>query len=86
MLDVVTDQYKAEQRSKHVSRVVREAIDPLDWDARVAFTAALIERLDHLLPVEIREQPPERFAPRVEQFLETYARSLDRVKDLLRSL
>jgi len=37
VLDVVTDQYKAEQRSKHVSRVVREAIDPLDWDARVAF-------------------------------------------------
>jgi len=86
VLDVVTDQYKAEQRAKHVSRVIREAIDPLDWAGRVAFTAALIERLGHQLPVEIREQPPERFAPRVEQFLETYARSLDRVKDLLRSL
>ena len=86
VLDVMTEQFKTEQQGKHVSRVFKEAIDSLDWDARVAFMTAFLERIGPQLPTEIRNEPPERFARHYETILQTYVRSLDRVKQLLRKL
>ncbi len=85
-LAVMTEQFKTEQQGKHVSRVFKEAIDSLDWDARVAFMTAFLERIGPQLPPEIRNEPPERFARHYETILQTYVRSLDRVKQLLRKL
>lgn len=86
VLDVMTERYKVMQQSKHVSRVLQEALDPLDWSHRVAFMRALIDRLGPHLPAEIRDQPPERFARHYGEIVQTYAQSLDRVKQLLRRL
>ncbi len=86
VLDVMTEQFKTEQQGKHVSRVFKEAIDSLDWGARVAFMTAFLERIGPQLPPEIRNQPPERFARHYETILQTYVRSLDRVRQLLRKL
>ena len=86
VLDVMTEQYKVMQQSKHVSRVLQEALDPLDWSQRVAFMRAFIDRLGPHLPAEIRDQPPERFARHYGEIVQTYAQSLDRVKQLLRRL
>ena len=86
VLDVLTERFKTEEQSKHVSRVIKEAIDPLDWNARVAFMAALLARIGPQLPPEIRSEPPERFARHYETIVRTYVWSLDRVKRLLRTL
>ena len=86
VLDVMTEQYKVGQQSKHVSRVLQEALDPLDWSQRVAFMRAFLDRLGPQLPAKIRDQPPERFARHYGDILQTYAQSLDRVKQLLRRL
>jgi hypothetical protein len=86
VLDVMTEQYKAEQQMKHASRLVREAIDPLDRKASVAFTAALLERLGPHLSPELRSLPAAQVARHVEQVLHTYVRSLDQVQELLRRL
>ncbi len=86
MLDLMTEQFKTEQQAKRVSRAFKAALDPLDWDARVAFMAAFIRRMGDHLPPEIREQPPQRFARHYEQILRTYVQSLDRVKQLLNRL
>jgi hypothetical protein len=86
VLDVITEQYKLEQQSKHVSRVLHEALDPLNWSQRVAFMRALLGRLSIHLPADLRGQPPERFARHYDIIVKTYVRSLDQVKQMLRTL
>ena len=85
VLDVMTEQFKNEQQTKHVSRILKEALDPLDWDATVAFMAAFLERIGPQLPPEMRSQPPQRFARHYQEIVQTYVRSVDRVKELLRT-
>ena len=83
VLDVMTEHFKTDQHAKHVSRMCKEALDPLDWEDRVRFMRAFLARLAPDLPPEIRSQPPERFARHHETIIRTYVRSLDRVKQLL---
>ena len=85
VLDVMTEQYKLEQQSKHVARVLQEALDPLAWNERVTFIQAFLDRLGHHLPADLRRQPPERFARHYDIIVKTYVQSLDRVKQLLRT-
>ena len=84
--DIMTEQFKTEMQVNHVRRVVKEAVDPLDWSGRVTFMEAFLERLGPHLPPELRDEPPERFARHYETILQTYIQSLDRVKQLLRTL
>ena len=63
-----------------------EAVDPLDWDARVALMAALLGRIGASLPLEVREQPPERYAAEYEGIVQAYVASLEAVNRLLRAL
>ena len=83
VLDAMTEQYKIRQQSKHVDRVLQEALDPLNWTERVEFMRAFLDRLGPQLPAEIRDQPPERFARHYGEILHAYVRSLDRFKQLL---
>jgi len=86
VLDAMTQQLRTEQQAKRINRVLKTAIDPLDWTQRVAFVAALLARLSPNLPDDIRSQPPERFARHYEAIAQAYAESLDRVSDLLQRL
>jgi len=86
VLDVMTEQFRTERQTKHVSGVLVGALDPLDWNARVAFMEVFLDWLAPHLPSEIREQPPEQFVRHYELILLSYVRSLDQVKQLLRSL
>jgi hypothetical protein len=86
VLDAMTDQFRREEEEKHVSRVFKEALDPLDWDARVGLIRALLERLAPHLPPEIREAPPERFARHHELIVRSLVKSLDTVRQILRRL
>ena len=86
VLDAMTQQYKIEQNAKRVSRVFRAALDPMDWEARVAFMAVLMERLKDHLPADILAQPPDRFARRHEPIVRAYVESQDSLKQLLRRL
>ena len=58
VLDVMTERYKRELQINHVKRIVAEAVDPLEWDDRVAFMRALFERIGPQLPPEVRREPP----------------------------
>jgi hypothetical protein len=85
VLDLMTEQHKARQQSVHVTRVLREALDPLDWNARVAFMTVLLQRIRSFLPEELRAAPPERFVRQLEPIIRTYVRSVDHVGGLLRT-
>jgi len=86
VLDAMTEQLKTERQFEHVDRVMKEILDPLDWEARVAFMGAFLDRLGPQLPPELRSQPPERFAQHYDTILRTYVQSVDRVKQVLRNL
>jgi hypothetical protein len=85
-LDRFTDQFKAEHRMNHVQAVLRRAIDQLDWNQRLGFTAALMKRLEPILPPEIRSQPFARYVNSVELIVEAYVRSQDRMKEMFRRI
>ena len=86
IFNVMTNQFKTEARSKHVRWVFKNAMDPRDWDARVALMAAFLRRVGSHLPPNIRSQPPARFAKHYEVIVDAYVRSLDRFKALIRSM
>ena len=85
VLDALTEQLKTEQQAKHIDRVLKEALDPLDWNERVEFMRAFLVRISTQLPPDIREQPPERFARHYEVIIQAYVQSLDHVRQLLRN-
>ncbi len=86
VLDALTERFKTEQQVKHVQWVLKEALDSADWPARVAFTAALLERLAPHLPADVRAKPPERLAKHYDLIARAYVRSIDTVRALLRAL
>ena len=85
VLDAFTDQYKREQREKHIRRVFKLALDPLDWDGKVRFMESVIARLKSILPLEITNQPPERFAVHHEPIVRALVRSRDELVSVFRT-
>jgi len=86
VLDVFTEQYKGEQIEKHVSRIFKLALDPLDWDRKVIFMESVIERLKDILPREIAIQPAEQFADHFEPIVRALVHSRDQLTSIFRTL
>ncbi|MCK4341190.1 MAG: hypothetical protein KAY37_05640 [Phycisphaerae bacterium] len=86
VLDLMADRYKYEEQAKYVRGVLAEALDPLDWNMKVAFMRALLKRLAPHLPSEIRSQPPARFAKNWEKIVQAYTQSFGQIQSLLRTL
>ena len=87
ILDCMTEQFKIERRSKHINRVIKEALNPMEPDAQVSFVRALLQRLAAHLPPEIVSGPPERFAKNDDELkvlVMTYVQSLDRIAEVFR--
>ena len=85
VLDRMTEQLKMEEQEKYVSFVLKEALDPLDWEDRVRFMEAFLRRAPHL-PLELRESPPERLAKHADEIVRAYSSSMDSLQTLLRSI
>jgi len=86
VIDLITEQFKREEQEKHINRVLKTAIDPLDWEGKVELIRTLLERLAPNLPVDIASQPPEMFTGNYETVVRAYVESFDQMKSLLRSL
>jgi hypothetical protein len=87
ILDCMTEQFKLERRSKHINRVIKEALNPMEPDAQVSFVGALLQRLASHLPPEIVSGPPERFAKNDDELkvlVMTYVQSLDTITEVFR--
>jgi hypothetical protein len=85
VLDAMTEQFKQDHQRRDIDRVIMQAVDGLDWEARVSFMRALLGRLGPQLPKEIRDQPAERYARHHDTIVKAYAESLDRVRRLFRT-
>jgi len=85
VIDQITEAFKKEEQYKYVNFVFKAALDPLDWDGKVALMGELLKRLKNHLPSEIVSQPPERYARYYDTILRAYINSVDQVKSLFRS-
>ena len=86
VLDRLTEQMKREKVERHLLLVFAEAIDPLDWDARVELISALLKRLRPYLSAELLDRPPSSYAAEYKRLVQAYAESLDSVTKLLKIL
>jgi hypothetical protein len=85
ILDLLTEQFKRDEQALYVQRVFKEAM-PVDWNERVAFMRGAMKWLGTLLPADLRDEPPERFAGRPEAIIQVFVESLDRVNRIVSTL
>ncbi len=86
VFDEMTRHLMEEERRKYVTMVLKSAIDPLDLEVKTALIGSLMDHLGTSLPMEIRSQPPERFANDYEVIIEAYVQSLDKLIGTLKIL
>lgn len=86
VLDSMTDQFKREEQAKDINRVLKDALDPLDWQAKVQFVAALMNRLAEHLPPDLSRRPAGELACHYEILARAYVQSIDQVKQAFRRL
>ena len=86
ILDAVTEQFKTERYRDHVRCVFGQKLDPMDWQAKVAFMQTALQRLAPFLPEEIKNQPPQRFARDYEELINILVQSMDRLGQMLKSM
>ena len=86
ILDALTERFKQEEQEKQIKRILSEALDPLDWNSKVAFMAVFLRRIAPQLPPELQTEPPERYANQYETIIPLYVQSMDRLRERLRAL
>lgn len=86
VLDVMTDRFAREQIAKHIHRVFKEVIDPLDFAAQKEITAALMARVSPSLSPEMQDVPAGALATHHERIISAYVRSLDALRKEIQHL
>jgi hypothetical protein len=82
----MAEQLKQQRELSHVNRVLKEVIDPLSPHQRINFMRALMQRIGHHVPADVRQQPPEYFASEHERFARAYVQAVDGLTASFRSL
>ena len=89
ILDMLTEQYKAEKQNAYINRVFKDAIADMDLEDRVKCIRAIMKKIGPSLPKELKDQPPERFArsdETVRTIIMTYVRCRDKFNQSLSSM
>jgi hypothetical protein len=86
VLDTMTERYKGERRAGHIETFLHLAIEGMDHDEQVRFAHGAMQRLGPMLPVELRNEPPERFAHHIDQIVRAYAKSIAGIEQLLKTM
>jgi hypothetical protein len=86
IIDMITEQYKAQKQDAYINRVFKDAIADMEWEERVKCTKAVIKEVGRFLPDELKNQPPEKFArsdETIETIIRTYVRCSDKFNQSL---
>jgi hypothetical protein len=86
VFDMMTEQHKRKEHEKHINRVFKTALEPLEAKDKVGLMGALMKRLELHLGLEIKSQPPEWFAFHYELIIKAYIQSMERMNSVFRSL
>jgi hypothetical protein len=86
VLDDITEHFKKEEQEKYINRILGEVLDPLDWNRKVEFTTIFLNRIQHLLPEDLKSASPKQFAHHYGQLVRLYVESKDRFANYIHSL
>ena len=86
VLDSMTEHLKLQEKGKYIVRVFKDAMDPLDWDAKVRLMEVFRKRIGPELPSELRDLPAKQLASSWEEIIQCYAESMDKVSELMKRL
>ena len=86
VLAQVTAWVKQDLCSRHVSRVLKEAMDPLSTPQQISYLRAFLARLGDQLPPDVRMMSPESLLDRKEILVRRYVQAVDRLVDTFRGL
>lgn len=67
VFDMMTDGEKSVRMEKYRNMVLKEAIDPLDWDTKVRLSSHIKKQYDRSLPDLLKSMRPEQLAHRLEE-------------------
>ncbi len=82
VIDSMAEQYKYDRKTKYANRIFRESINIMNWQEKVDFMRAALARIGHLLPDELKNHPPERFAEDFETITSAIIESLDKINNI----
>ena len=85
-LNAMIERFRSEARLMYAHRVFREVLGPLSWEDKTAMVKAFLAKAGPLLPPEIRSRSLESLVLHYESLVEAYVRSIDKVKELCRTL
>jgi hypothetical protein len=86
VLDQCAQHYKQEKQQQYASARILSAIDPLEWNDRVAVVTAILKMHPHLRSTDLNEEHPERFADKYPEMLRACVQSMDSAREALRAL
>jgi len=86
IFDIITEYLKQVAAEKHIIKIFRETIDPLEYQNRVTIIKEILYREKGNLPKELSSQPPEKYAVDYEDIIKAYAQSKTNLISILRRL
>lgn len=86
VFDLMTERLKRKRKEDYIRMVFKEALDGLDWDAKVRVMRFFMDCIVPQLPADLRNLPPEQLALHWEEVIGYFVESLSKVKDLLKRL
>jgi hypothetical protein len=75
VFDLMTEHLKAKKKEDHIRMVFKEAVDPLDWDAKVRVMKVFMDCIGPQLPSDLRNLPPEQLALHWEEVIGNFVES-----------
>ncbi|MCL5808106.1 MAG: hypothetical protein M1418_06110 [Deltaproteobacteria bacterium] len=69
IFDVMTDQEQLGRKRKYKEMILKEAIDPLDWETKVNLSAYIQKQYGRYLPDTFRTMEPEQLAHHLEEVI-----------------
>ena len=85
VLSRMTEQYRRQRQKEYVDAVVAEAVDPLDWDSRVALVQEFLTSHGQMLAPDLASQPAARYVDTFPELLQAYVAATDHVNFAMRS-
>lgn len=86
VFDAMTDYLKINGREKYITRIFKDTIDPLNWNAKVKLMEAFMKRIKHELPDDLKDLSTKQLAHHWESIIQYYSESMSNVSDLLKTL
>lgn len=73
VFDVMTESEKSIKTGKYMTMIIKEAIDSVDWDAKVKLSVHIKNQYGRYLPDSLRIMEPEQLAHRLEEVIRVLA-------------